>query len=122
MSEMEILMTEYHSGGKTTLTSDVILTIARMAALEVEGVNGLAPVRGGVNRLFGRGHDGVRIEIEDNNVFVDVFLVLNNNVNIREVSRNVQLQVARAITEITALEVGYVNIHIQDIEYPANEG
>jgi uncharacterized alkaline shock family protein YloU len=115
-------MTEYRSGGKTTLTSDVILTIARMAALEVEGVNGLAPVRGGVNRLFGRGHDGVRIEIEDNNVFVDVFLVLDNNVNIREVSRNVQLQVTRAITEITALEVGHVNIHIEDIKYPANEG
>jgi len=115
-------MTDYHPGGKTTLTSDVILTIARMAALEVEGVNGLAPVRGGVNRLLGRGQDGVRIEIEDNNVFVDVFLELNNNVNIREVSRNVQLQVARAITEMTGLEVGHVNVHIEDIEYPANEG
>jgi uncharacterized alkaline shock family protein YloU len=115
-------MTVYHSGGKTTLTSDVILTIARMAALEVESVHGLAPVRGGVNRLFGRGQDGVRIEIDDNIVFVDVFLVLNNNVNIREVSRNVQLQVARAITEMTALDVSHVNIHIEDIEYPANEG
>jgi len=115
-------MIDIHSRGKTTLTSDVILTIARMAALEVEGVNSLAAVRGGVNRLLGRGQDGVRIELEDNNVFVDVFLVLNNNVNIREVSRNVQLQVARAITEMTALEVGHVNIHIEDIKYPANEG
>ena len=68
-------MPDYHSGGKTTLTSDVILTIARMAALEVEGVHGLVPVRGGANRLVGRGHDGVRIEIDDNIVFVDVFLV-----------------------------------------------
>ena len=114
-------MTDY-SGDKTTLSSDVILTIARMAALAAEGVNGLAPVRGGVNRLFRRGNDGVRIEIEDNIVFVDVFLVLNNNVNIREVSRNVQLQVARAITEMTALEVSHVNIHIEDIEHLANEG
>lgn len=115
-------MTEYHSKGKTTLTPDVILIIARMAALEVEGVSGLAPVRGGVNRLFGRGHDGVRIEIEDNNVFVDIHLVLNKDVNIREVSRNVQLQVTRAIIEMTALVVGHVNIHIEDIHYPANEG
>ena len=115
-------MADYHSGGKTTLSSDVILTIARMAALEVEGVHGLAPVRGGANRLFGRVQDGVRIEIEDNIVFVDVFLMLNNNFNIREVSRNVQLQVARAITEMTALEVSHVNIHIEDIDYPANEG
>ena len=45
-------MTEYRSTGKTTLTSDVLLTIVRMAALEVEGVKGMAPVRGGVNSLF----------------------------------------------------------------------
>ncbi|MDP2977140.1 MAG: hypothetical protein Q8N45_13130, partial [Anaerolineales bacterium] len=64
-------MTEYRTAGKTTLTPDVILIIARMVALEVEGVSGLVAVRGGVNCLFGRGHDGVRIEIEDNNVFVD---------------------------------------------------
>jgi uncharacterized alkaline shock family protein YloU len=115
-------MTEYQSRGKTTLTSDVILTIVRMAALDVEGVHGLALVRGGVNRLLGRAQDGVQIEIEDNNVFVDIFLILNNDVNIREVSRNVQLQVARAITEMTGLEVGLVNIHIEDIEYPAVEG
>jgi uncharacterized alkaline shock family protein YloU len=30
--------------------------------------------------------------------------------------------VARAITEMTALEVSHVNIHIEDIEHLANEG
>jgi uncharacterized alkaline shock family protein YloU len=40
-------MTEYRSAGKTTLTPDVLLTIARMAALEVEGVKCMAPVKGG---------------------------------------------------------------------------
>ena len=45
-------MTEYRSSGKTTLTPDVLLTIARMAALEVEGVKCMAPVKGGVNSLF----------------------------------------------------------------------
>ena len=32
---------EYRSPGKTTLTPDVFLTIARQAALEVEGVHEL---------------------------------------------------------------------------------
>jgi uncharacterized alkaline shock family protein YloU len=31
-------MADYRSTGKTTLTHDVLLTIARMSALEVEGV------------------------------------------------------------------------------------
>ncbi|MGD0611576.1 MAG: Asp23/Gls24 family envelope stress response protein [Anaerolineales bacterium] len=110
-------MSEYHSLGKTTLTPEVLLTIARMSAMEVEGVNRMAPVRGGVNSLFGRGNAGVRIVIEDSDVFVDLYLVLDKDVNIREVSRNVQHQVARAIAEMTGLKVGHVNIHIEDIDY-----
>jgi uncharacterized alkaline shock family protein YloU len=110
---------EYRSAGKTTLTPDVFLTIARMAALEVEGVHAVAPVKGGMKGLFGRANEGVRMSIEDNNVFVDLFLILENEVNIREVSRKVQLTVARAITEMTGLEAGHVNIHIEDIHYKA---
>ncbi len=110
-------MTAYRSVGKTTLTTDVLLTIARMAALEVEGVNRMAHVKGGVNSLLGRGTEGVRMVVEDNNVFVDLYLVLDEDVNIREVSRTVQQTVARAIAEMTGLEVGHVNIHIEDVEY-----
>jgi uncharacterized alkaline shock family protein YloU len=110
-------MSAYHSAGKTTLTPEVLLTIARMSATEVEGVSRMAPVRGGVNSLFGRGNDGVRIAIEEGNVFVDLYLVLDQDVNIREISRKVQHQVARAIAEMTGLEVGHVNVHIEDIDY-----
>ena len=110
-------MTQYRTVGKTTLTPDVLLTIARMAALEVEGVRRMAPVKGGVNRMLGRGNEGVRMVVEDNNVFVDLHLVLDEDVNIREVSRIVQQTVARAIAEMTGLEIGHVNIHIEDIEY-----
>jgi uncharacterized alkaline shock family protein YloU len=111
------MMSDYRSAGKTTLTPEVLLTIARMAALEVKGVKRMAPVKGGVNSLFGRGNDGVRIVIEDSNAFLDLYLVLDNDINIREVSRTVQQTVARAISEITGLEVGHVNVHIEDIDY-----
>lgn len=112
-------MTDHRSSGKTTLTPDVLLTIARMAAREVEGVKRMAPVKGGVNSLFRRGNEGVRMVVEDSNVLVDLYLVLDSDVNIREVSRTVQQTVARAIAEMTGLEVGHVNIHIEDIEYKA---
>jgi uncharacterized alkaline shock family protein YloU len=112
-------MADSHSTGKTTLTPDVLLTIARMAALEVEGVQAMAPVKGGVNSLFRRGLEGVRMTIEDNIVLVELYLVLNSDVNIREVSRKVQQAVSRAIVEMTGLEVGHVNIHIEDIYYQA---
>ena len=110
-------MTDTNSPGKTTLTLDVLLTIARMAALEVEGVDRMAAVKGSVNNLFNRDNEGLRITVEDNNVFIDLYLILDKDVNIREVSRTVQQAVTRAIAEMTGMEVGHVNIHIEDIEY-----
>jgi len=111
-------MTEEHETGKTTVAPDVLVTIAKMSALSVPGVSRMANVSGGVNRLFKRGiHDGVRIEVEDNVVVASMYLVLKQDVNIREVSRNVQAQVTRAIQEMIGMEVGSIDIHIEDIDY-----
>ncbi|WKZ38929.1 MAG: Asp23/Gls24 family envelope stress response protein [Anaerolineales bacterium] len=108
--------------GKTTVSPEVLTAIARLAALEVSGVSRLAPVAGGVNRLFRRGtNEGVRIEAKDNLVQVDLYLILKEDVNIREVSRNVQQNVARAVQEMVGMDVGEVNIHIEDIHYEDSE-
>jgi uncharacterized alkaline shock family protein YloU len=61
--------------------------------------------------------DGVRIETQENTVFADLYFVVKQDVNIREVSRNVQKQVARAIQEMVGMEIGHINIHIEDIDY-----
>lgn len=115
-------MTEHNTQGKTTVSPEVLTTIARLAALSVPGVSRLAPVSGGVNRLFKRGvGDGVRIETEENTVYVDMHLILQQDVNIREVSRNVQQNVARSIQEMVGMDVGHVNIHIEDVDYADSE-
>jgi len=109
---------EEHKVGKTTVAPDVLVTIAKMSALSVPGVSRMANVSGGVNRLFKRGgHDGVRIEVDDNTVNASLYLVLKQNVNMREVSRNVQAQVARAIQEMIGMDVGSIDIQIEDIDY-----
>ena len=108
--------------GKTTVAPDVLLTIARMATLDVEGVAYMAPVSGGVNRLFRRGNgDGVRIVVEDNFVYADLYVVMDQDVNIREVSRNIQQQVGRAILEMVGMDIGHINIHIEDINYNGDD-
>jgi uncharacterized alkaline shock family protein YloU len=115
-------MTEYNQKGKTTVSPDVLTTIARLSALSVPGVSRMAPVSGGVNRLFKRGAgDGVRIETEENIVHADLHLVLKQDVNIREVSRSVQQNVARAIHEMVGMEAGRIDIHIEDIDYEDSE-
>ena len=115
------MMTE-DTQGRTTVSPDVLTTIAKQAALGVAGVSRLAPISGGVNRFFKRGAgDGIRIETEDNTVYVDLHLVLKQDVNIREVSRNIQQNVTRAIQEMVGMDVGHVNIHIEDIDYADSE-
>lgn len=104
--------------GKTTVSPEVLISIAKLSALGVNGVSHMAPVPGGVNRLFRRGAgEGVRIEISDDTVYTELYLVLKEDVNIREVSRGVQHKVARAIQEMVGMDIGYVNVHIEDINY-----
>lgn len=116
-------MTDYNRPpGKTTVAPEVLTTIARMAALSVPGVRGLAPVSGGVNRIFRRGaDDGVRINLHENVVFADIYLIVKADVNIREVGRNVQQQVARAIQEMVGMDIGQIEIHIEKIDYEGTE-
>ena len=116
-------MTETSSQGKTTVSPDVLVTIARLSALSVPGVSRMAQVPGGVNRLFKRGiGDGVRIEVEDNVVVANLYLILKQHVNIREVSRNVQHQVSRALHEMVGMDVGGIDIHIEDIDEDEEAG
>ena len=114
------MSTPYPQGGKTTVAPDVLLTIARLTTLNVAGVSRMSDVPGSVNRLFSRGTgEGVRIEIKDDDlVYADLYVILINNVNIRDVSRNIQQQVARAFSEMVGMQVGRVNVHIEDIDYP----
>ena len=108
--------------GKTTVAPEVLIEIARMATLKVEGVNTMAPVSGGVNRFFRRGIvDGVRINIDEDIVYIDLYIILNSDVNIRDISRSVQQKVTRAITEMVGMSVAEVNINIENIAYTNEE-
>ena len=93
--------------GKTTIAPNVLLTIARLTALDVEGVNQMSEIPGGVNRMFQRGYEeGVRVRIEGDRVYADLHVILDRNVNVRDVSRNIQNEVSRAISEMVGMEVG----------------
>lgn len=107
---------------KTTIAPDVLLTIARLSALGTPGVARTSAAPGGVNRLLKRGvDDGVRIEVRDQSVTVDLYLVLEHDQNVREVSRAVQAATARAISEMVGMDVQAVNVHVEDIAYPESE-
>jgi len=102
--------------GQTTIAHEVLLTIARLSALQTPGVARTSPLPDGVDRIFKRGiEDGVRVEVRDQSVWVDLYLVLKPGYNLREVSRAAQSAVRRAIEEMVGMDVVSVNIHVEDI-------
>lgn len=106
--------------GKTTIAVEVLLTVARLTTLGVPGVNRMG--HGSANRVTGllRRHnqeEGVEIEVKDDVVYADLFVILDKEVNVRQVGRSIQQEVSRAIMDIVGMQVGWINVHIEDIEY-----
>jgi uncharacterized alkaline shock family protein YloU len=105
--------------GKTTISPDVLLVIIQLTTVHVPGVSRMSSVPGGVNRILRRGSgEGVQIFVKDNTVSADLHVILKNDVNMREVSRNIQHDVARAIATTVGMQAGRINVHIEDIDYP----
>jgi uncharacterized alkaline shock family protein YloU len=107
--------------GKTTVSIAVLTEIAHMAALGVPGVEalGVGPAGG---RMFRRMKSpGVRLMLQDNLISGDLYVVIKGDQNIREVGREVQLQVARAIQEMVGMAVTRLDVHVEDIVYESSK-
>lgn len=114
----------YQSSGSTTIATDVLLTIAQLTTLSVPGVSRLSTLPSkGMNLLLKRGQarEGIQVEVIDEIVYVDIYVILNSDVNVRDTSHNIQNDIARAISEMVGMQVGRINIHIEDIDYPSGE-
>lgn len=108
--------------GKTTIAPDVLISIAKLATLGVPGVHKLSDQPADVGSIFKtRRGEGVKIEVENNTVYADLFLELDGDVNVREVCRNVQDKVSRAISEMVGMEVGRINIHVENIVFNSSQ-
>jgi uncharacterized alkaline shock family protein YloU len=122
MSENHILeMNQGHAGhGKVEIAPEVIEVIAGIAASEVEGVAGMRGnfASGVVERLGKKIHGkGVRVELTDDGIKVDVYCVMKFGVSIPTVAGKVQDNIRQALLNMTALEVDEVNIHVVGIQF-----
>lgn len=110
--------------GRTTIAPGVLLTMTRLSALAVPGVSrmGSAPRTVGLLRKDTQQDEGVILRVVDDTVYVDLYVVMKSDINIRTVSHKVQSDVARAIAELVGMNVGGVNVHIEDIDYPEDPG
>ncbi|MFC5287839.1 Asp23/Gls24 family envelope stress response protein [Actinokineospora guangxiensis] len=116
--------------GKTTIASGVVQKIAGMAAREVSGVHALG---GGVSRAFGAIREripgagtvstsGVAVEVGEKQAAIDLDVVVEYGAGIVELARAVRRNVITAVERMTGLEVIEVNIAVNDIHLPDENG
>ena len=109
------------SQGRVTIAPEVLVTIARLTTQSIAGVAQMCHQIGpsNVDRLRGRlaGGGGVQIAIVDDAVRVDLYIIVESNVNMQGVSHKIQEAVTRAIQDMVGMSVSAVNIHIQDIAH-----
>jgi len=102
---------------KTTIAPEVLVSIAKLTTLSVDGVARLASMPSDVNQFFHRGvSEGVKISVDEDTVYADLYVVLKKDINVRDVSHTIQHKVSRAISEMVGMDVGKINVHIEDIE------
>jgi uncharacterized alkaline shock family protein YloU len=106
--------------GKIEISPEVIEIIAGLAALEVSGVAAMHGnfASGMVDKLSGRKYGrGVKVDLTDNGIVIDVHLTVNFGTSIPDVAENVQVNIIRALKKMTALEVEKINIHVVGIQF-----
>lgn len=122
---MENLGTE-NSLGSIRIADEVVEVIAGLAASEVEGVVGMSGgLVGDLAHMLARNKNlskGVKVEVGEHEVAVDLFIVMEYGVSIPEVALSVQESVKEAIETMTGLKVVEANVHVQGVNFkPAQE-
>jgi len=112
--------------GSIRIADEVVEVIAGLAASEVEGVVSMSgSLVGDLANMLGRNKNftkGVKVEVGEHEVSVELFIVVEYGVAIAEVATNVQIAVKDAIESMTGLKVVQANVHVQGVNFkPAQE-
>lgn len=105
--------------GEVYVADEVVAIIAGLAATEVEGVASMAGniTNELVSKLGMKNlSKGVKVEVAEKTVSVEVALNISYGYSIPEVSEKVQEKVKSAIETMTGLSVAIVNVRIATVD------
>lgn len=108
--------------GTVSFATEVVATIAGLAATEVEGVSSMSSQTAGIADMFSRKNTrnftkGVRIDLDGNKVTVDITIVVEYGSPVPDVARNIQENVKKAIETMSGLDVHSVDVHVSGVSF-----
>ncbi|KMY53577.1 MULTISPECIES: Asp23/Gls24 family envelope stress response protein [Bacillaceae] len=111
------LRTKY---GQIDISNDVIAMIAGGAAIDCYGIVGMASkkqIKDGITEILRRENfaRGVVVRQEEDQVFIDMYIIVSYGTKISEVANNVQSKVKYTLDQTVGLSVDAVNIFVQGV-------
>ncbi len=107
--------------GNVKISDDVVAIIAGVAATEIPGVTSMSGgITGGFSEMLGMKNlsKGVKVELRDNDVAIDIFIIVEYGSNISEIGKDVQKNVKSSVETMTELNVVEINVNIQGVNIP----
>ena len=110
------------ANGTVSFATDVVATIAGLAATEVDGVAYMSGNSGLADTLFRKGGNknltkGVRVDVQEGKVTVDVTFAVEYGFPVPEVAKGIQENVKKAIETMSGLTVEAVDVHVQSVSF-----
>ena len=125
MEQAKEMVKKDNSLGSIRIADEVVSIIAGLAATEVEGIAGMSGgIAGGIAEMLGRKNfaKGVKVEVGEKEAAVDLYIIGKYGERIPDVALAAQENVKQAIENMTGLSVVEVNIHVQGVGFPDEEG
>ncbi len=116
---MTIDMERDQESGQITYANEVIATIVSVATGEVEGISGIAGTTSALSGRIAKGKipRGVRVDMNNGDVSVDVSVTVDYGMPIQKVGRNAQENVRKSIESMTGLHVDKVDLHVVGVSF-----
>ena len=101
--------------GSLQISTEVIAKIARMAALEIEGVKEVSPATAGVKGLLSKSKS-VAVSLNDDVAELTLQVVVFYGAKIPSVCEKVQKNVKAAVQSMTSITVSRVNVIVDGVQ------
>ncbi|MEY8662037.1 Asp23/Gls24 family envelope stress response protein [Ligilactobacillus faecis] len=113
-----VLTSQEPSLGEVRLAPEVIEVIIGIAASQVDGVYSMrGSIANSFSELLGRQirGKGVKVNKDDNELKVDVYVFLNYGVSVPNVAAKIQEKVRQQVLFMTGIEISGVDVHVQGV-------
>lgn len=103
---------------ETYINKNMVVSIVSLATKEIQGVVDVyQPTKLNIKRLFNRNiGKGVRIKYTNLGILIDIYVIVETDVEVNDVVYRIQQNVKNSITSLLPIKIKAINVHIMDAE------